>query len=153
MLGDIFNGIKKIFSYLMDNFPEFMGKVLKWSDKYLNPNFTNETAEDAVSELEHKDGKKGEHYNYDEAKKLMKNKGYDFNGNDWYYTLNQTRATHYKSGRSDETYAELAADLLEDHEGPHYNAKAYYNMTSRRRGHYNKDQTRYERREKEDGRK
>lgn len=45
--------------------PELVDKFLTKVDLLLNPHFTRETAEYAVSKLENKDGTKGAHWSYE----------------------------------------------------------------------------------------
>lgn len=97
-------------------------------DLLLNPHFTKHTAEYVVSKMENKDGSTGEHWSKETTDKVLKAKGYDFNPCDWYYVLNMMYSDYYKSGRSDDTYIELAYDFLDDKDGPHGKAKKYYKM-------------------------
>lgn len=53
-------------------------------------------------------------------------KGYDFDDADWYYVLNMVYLDYYKSGRSDDTYIELAHDFLSDSDAPENKAKRYF---------------------------
>lgn len=97
-------------------------------DLLLNPHFTKETAKKAVSEIKNKDGSYGEHWSHDITTKVMESKGYDFNTCDWYYVLNMTYSKHYKPGRSDEVYIELAYDSMTYKEAPKDVAKRYYKL-------------------------
>jgi hypothetical protein len=80
----------------------------------------------AVSKLKNKDGSSGEHWNYETTTKVLDSKGYDFHACDWYYVLNMIYSDYYKSGRSDDTYIELAHDFLDDIDAPDDKAKKYY---------------------------
>lgn len=95
-------------------------------DLLLNPHFTKETAEYVVKRFENKDGSKGGHWSYEQTTSVLKSKDYDFNEADWYYVLNKEWSDHYKSGRSDETYIELAVDFFDDPDAPECKAKKYY---------------------------
>lgn len=95
-------------------------------DLLLNPHFTKETAEYVVSRFENKDGSKGPHWSYEQTSSVMKSKNYDYDEADWYYALNMIWSDYYKSGRSDETYIELACDFLDDPDAPEDKAKKYY---------------------------
>ena len=95
-------------------------------DLLLNPHFTKYSAKRVVSNMKNKDGSIGEHWDYETTTKVLESKGYDFNSYDWYYVLNMIYSDYYKSGRSDETYIELAHDFLSDEDAPHYKAKKYY---------------------------
>lgn len=106
--------------------PELVSHFLMKVDLLLNPCFTKETAEYAVSCMENKDGTKGEHWTYSDTTDVLKDLGYDFNEADWYYVLNMMYSDYYKSGRSDDTYFELAHDFLDDKDAPEGKAKRYY---------------------------
>ena len=95
-------------------------------DLLLNPHFSKETSKYAVSKLKNKDGSIGEHWNKETTDRVLEEKGYDFNYCDWYYVLNMIYSDYYKSGRSDDTYIELAYDFLEDKDAPEDKAKRYY---------------------------
>lgn len=95
-------------------------------DLLLNPHFTKETAEYVVSHFENKDGSKGEHWTYDQTSSVLRSKGYDYHEADWFFALNMVYSDFYKSGRSDETYIELANDFLDDIDAPDCKAKKYY---------------------------
>jgi hypothetical protein len=105
-----------------DKVVEFLVQV----DLLLNPHFTKHSAYYVVSKFENKDGSIGEHWNRETTDKVLESKGYDFNPCDWYYVLNMMYSDYYKSGRSDETYIELACDFLSDKDAPHDKAKKYY---------------------------
>lgn len=106
--------------------PEIVDNFLMKVDLILNPNFTKETAEYAVSKMKNKDGSIGEHWDYDTTTKVLNNKKYDFKPCDWYYVLNMIYSDYYKSGRSDDTYIELAHDFLADNDAPEHKAKRYW---------------------------
>ena len=106
--------------------PELVEKFLLKVDLLLNPHFTRETSEYAVSKMKNKDGSVGEHWDYDTTSRVINSKGYDFKECDWYYVLNMIYSDYYKTGRSDETYIELAYDFLSDKDAPHDKAKRYY---------------------------
>lgn len=95
-------------------------------DLLLNPHFTKYSAHYVVSKFENKDGSIGEHWSRETTDKVLESKGYDFNPCDWYYVLNMMYSDYYKSGRSDETYIELAYDFLSDKDAPKDKAKRYY---------------------------
>jgi hypothetical protein len=79
----------------------------------LNPHFNEETSKYVVSKLQNKDGSTGEHWNLTETTTELDKLDTDFDPYDWYVALNIVYSYHYKSGRSAETYIELASDLLE----------------------------------------
>ena len=106
--------------------PELANRFLMKVDLLLNPHFTKESAEYVVSKLKNKDGTEGEHWNYDTTEKVLFSRKYDFDEADWYYTLNMIYSDYYKSGRSDDTYIELANDFLSDEDAPEGKAKKYY---------------------------
>ena len=105
-----------------DNVEEFLIQV----DLLLNPHFTKHSAKHIVSEMENKDGSIGEHWDYATTTKVLESKDYSFNPCDWYYVLNMIYSDYYKTGRSDETYIEMAYDFLSDKDAPHDKAKRYY---------------------------
>ena len=111
-----------------EHHPEMVEKFLIKVDFILNPEFTKETAKYAVSKLENKDGTVGEHWDYATTTKVLENKGYDFKPCDWYYVLNMIYSDYYKSGRSDDTYIEMAHDFLQDVDGPKHKAKKWASM-------------------------
>lgn len=106
--------------------PELVEKFLMKIDLFLNPHFSKETAKYAVSKMKNKDGSTGEHWDYETTSKVLDAKGYDFHSCDWYYVLNMIYSDYYKSGRSDDTYIELAHDFLDDVDAPDDKAKKYY---------------------------
>lgn len=116
----------KFVEEVREKHPEMVDKFLMKIDLILNPNFTKETAEYAVSKMKNKDGTTGEHWNYDTTTKVLEAKGYDFKPCDWYYTLNMVYSDFYKQGRSDDTYVEMAYDFLADVDGAENKAKKYY---------------------------
>lgn len=95
-------------------------------DLLLNPHFSKETAKHVVANLKNKDGSTGEHWSYETTSRVLESKGYEFNPCDWYYVLNMIYSDYYKSGRSDDTYIEMAYDFLSDKDSPHNKAKRYY---------------------------
>lgn len=95
-------------------------------DLLLNPHFTKETARYAVEHMKNKDGSIGEHWDYNTTSRVLENRGYEFNPNDWYVALNMIYSDYYKSGRSDDTYIELAYDFLSDEDAPACKMKKYY---------------------------
>lgn len=103
--------------------PELVDMFLTKVDLLLNPHFTRKTAEYAVSKFHNKDGSKGEHWTYEQAKSVMSG---DFNEADWYFVLSMIYSDYYKSGRSDDTYIGLATDFLNDPDAPEGKAKKYY---------------------------
>lgn len=111
--------VHKIDSRLAD---KFLMKV----DCLVNPHFTRDTAEYAVSKLKNRDGSTGEKWGYEETTRVLNSKGYTFNPADWYYVLNMTYSDKYKQGKSSEDYIEDAYMFLDDIDAPHDKAKRYY---------------------------
>lgn len=95
-------------------------------DLLLNPHFSKESAKYAVSRMKNKDGSTGEHWDYNTTTRVLESKGFDFNPCDWYVALNMVYSDYYKSGRSDDTYVELAYDFLSDEDAPTHKMKRYY---------------------------
>lgn len=95
-------------------------------DLLLNPHFSKETAKYAVSMMKNKDGSVGEHWDYGTTTRVLDSKGYDFDPCDWYVALNMIYSDYYKSGRSDDTYIEMAYDFLSDEDAPAHKMKRYY---------------------------
>lgn len=118
----------KFVEEVREHNPELVEHFLMKVDLILNPHFTKETSKYAVSKLKNKDGTSGEHWSYETTTKVMEAKGYNFKHCDWYYVLNMMYSDYYKTGRSDETYIELAYDFLEDKDAPEGKAKKYYKM-------------------------
>ena len=116
----------KFVEEVREKHPEMVDKFLMKIDLILNPNFTKESAEYAVSKMKNKDGSIGEHWNYNTTTKVLEAKGYDFKPCDWYYTLNMIYSDFYKQGRTDDTYVEMAHDFLADADGAENKAKKYY---------------------------
>lgn len=106
--------------------PELVEKFLMKIDLLLNPHFTEETAKHVVAKMTNKDGTRGEHWTYDQTSDVLENQGYDFDHADWYYVLNMVYSDYYKSGRTTETYVELAHDFLADSDAPECKAKKYF---------------------------
>lgn len=111
--------VHKIDDKLAD---KFIMKV----DLLVNPHFTEETAEYAVSKMKNRDGSTGEKWGYGETTRVLNSKGYTFNPADWYYVLNMTYSDKYKQGKSSEDYIEDAYMFLDDMDAPHDKAKRYY---------------------------
>lgn len=101
-------------------------KFLMKVDLLVNPHFTRETAEYAVSKMKNRDGSTGEKWGYDETTKVLNSKGYTFNPADWYYILNMTYSDKYKQGKTSEDYIEDAYMFLDDVDAPHDKAKRYF---------------------------
>lgn len=121
----------KFVEEMRDVRPEMVNTFLLKIDLILNPNFTKETAKYAVSKMKNKDGTTGEHWSYETTSKVLENKGYSFDANDWYYVLNMIYSDYYKAGRTDDTYIEMAHDFLSDRDSPEDKAKKYYNAMSK----------------------
>lgn len=111
--------VHKIDARLAD---KFLMKV----DLLVNPHFTQETAEYAVSKMKNRDGSTGEKWSYSETTKVLNSKGYNFNPADWYYVLNMTYSDKYKQGKTSEDYIDDAYMFLDDVDAPHDKAKRYY---------------------------
>ena len=111
---------------MREKHPDKVERFLVKIDLLLNPHFTTETSRHAVSEMKNKDGTTGEHWGRDVTDKVLEAKGYDFRHCDWYYVLNMIYSDYYKTGRSDETYIEMAYDFLSDKDAPNDKAKRYY---------------------------
>lgn len=105
---------------------DMANKFLMKVDLLLNPHFTKETAKFAVSKMKNKDGSEGEHWSYETTSKVLRNRGYEHNEADWYFVLNMIYSDYYKSGRSEDTYIELACDFISDIDAPDDKAKKYY---------------------------
>lgn len=114
--------VEEVREHHKEKAEEFVAMV----DLLLNPHFTKETAKYAVSKMKNKDGSIGEHWSRETTDRVLEAKGYDFNPCDWYVALNMIYSDYYKSGRSDDTYIELAYDFLADEDGPKDKMKKYY---------------------------
>ena len=106
--------------------PDDVNKLLMKIDLMLNPTFSRETAEYAVSKMKNEDGTEGGHWDYDTTKSVMESKGYDFNPCDWYYVLNMVYSDYYSKDQPDEYYFKLAYDFLKDKDAPVGKAKKYF---------------------------
>lgn len=106
--------------------PELVDKFITKVDLILNPHFTKETAKYAVSQMENKDGSKGEHWDYETTTKVLRAEGYNYNEADWYFALNMIYSDYYKSDRSDSVYIELACDFIGDVDAPEDKVKKYF---------------------------
>ena len=106
--------------------PELAHKFLMKVDLLLNPHFTEETAKHVVAKMVNKDGSRGEHWTYEQTSEVLNSQGFDFNEADWYYVLSMIYSDYYKSGRTTETYIEMAHDFLADSDAPEGKAKKYY---------------------------
>lgn len=111
---------------VMEKDKEMVEHFIMKIDLLLNPHFTKPTAEYVVSQFDNKDGSKGEHWSYEQTNSVMKSKGLDYCEADWYYVMSMIYSDYYKSGRSDETYIELACDFLDDPDAPDCKAKKYW---------------------------
>lgn len=101
-------------------------KLITKIDLMLNPYFTKETAEYAVSKMKNEDGTEGGHWDYDTTTSVLKSKGYDFNPCDWYYVLNMIYSDYFAKDQPDDYYFKLAYDFLKDKDAPVGKAKKYF---------------------------
>lgn len=101
-------------------------KLITKIDLMLNPEFTKETAEYAVSKMKNEDGTEGGHWDYDTTTSVLKSKGYDFNPCDWYYVLNMVYSDYFSKDQPDDYYFKLAYDFLKDKDAPVGKAKKYF---------------------------
>lgn len=101
-------------------------KLITKIDLMLNPDFTKETAEYAVSKMKNEDGTEGGHWDYDTTTSVLKSKGYDFNPCDWYYVLNMVYSDYFTKDQPDDYYFKLAYDFLKDKDAPVGKAKKYF---------------------------
>lgn len=101
-------------------------KLITKIDLMLNPYFTKETAEYAVSKMKNEDGTEGGHWDYDTTTSVLKSKGYDFNPCDWYYVLNMVYSDYFAKDQTDDYYFKLAYDFLKDKDAPVGKAKKYF---------------------------
>ena len=101
-------------------------KLITKIDLMLNPDFTKETAEYAVSKMKNEDGTEGGHWDYDTTTSVLKSKGYDFNPCDWYYVLNMVYSDYFSKDQPDEYSFKLAYDFLKDKDAPVGKAKKYF---------------------------
>ena len=101
-------------------------KLITKIDLMLNPDFTKETAEYAVSKMKNEDGTEGCHWDYDTTTSVLKSKGYDFNPCDWYYVLNMVYSDYFAKDQPDDYYFKLAYDFLKDKDAPVGKAKKYF---------------------------
>lgn len=106
--------------------PELVEMFLMKVDLLLNPHFTKNSAEYVVSKMRNKDGTTGEHWTFDETSEVLKNQKWDFDEADWYFVLNMIYSDYFKSGRTTDTYIEMAHDFLADSDAPECKAKKYY---------------------------
>lgn len=120
------NKIDWFVSKVMEEDKELAEHFIMKVDLLLNPHFTKETAEYAVSCFDNKDGSKGHHWTYEQTSSVLKSKDLDYDEADWHYVLNMIYSDYYKSGRPDDTYIELAIDFLDDPDAPEDKAKKYY---------------------------
>ena len=118
--------VDQFVEVVREKHPDVVEHFLIKVDLLLNPHFTRESSKHAVSKFRNKDGTTGEHWNYETTTRVMESKGYDFNPCDWYYVLNMIYSDFYKSGRSDDTYIELAYDFMTDIDGSEDDAKKHY---------------------------
>ena len=110
---------------IKEKIPEVEKLIMK-IDLMLNPMFTRETAEYAVSKMKNEDGSEGGHWDYDTTTSVMKSKGYDFNPCDWYYVLNMVYSDYFSKDQPDDYYFKLAYDFLKDKDAPVGKAKKYF---------------------------
>lgn len=101
-------------------------KFIMKIDLMLNPVFTKETAEYAVSKMENEDGTRGGHWSYEQTSNVLMAKGYDFSPCDWYYVLNMVYSDYYSKEEDDEYYIKLAYSFLADKDAPKGKAKKYF---------------------------
>ena len=101
-------------------------KLITKIDLMLNPDFTKETAEYAVSKMKNEDGTEGGHWDYETTTSVLKSKGYDFNPCDWYYVLNMVYSDYFSKDQPDDYYFKLAYDFLKDKDAPVGKAKKYF---------------------------
>lgn len=106
--------------------PQLADKFLMKTDLLLNPHFTRETAEHAVSLMKNRDGSTGGHWSYDDTTKVMGAKNYNFNPADWHYALNMIYSDYWKQSKGTDEYLEDAAMFLDDKDAPESKAKRYF---------------------------
>lgn len=106
--------------------PTAVEKFIMKIDLMLNPVFTRETAEYAVKCMENEDGTKGQHWDFETTSAVLKEKGYNFNPADWYFTLNMVYSDYYSEDASVDYYVKLAYDFLKDKDAPVGKAKKYW---------------------------
>lgn len=111
---------------VMEKDPDLAHHFLMKVDLLLNPRFTKETAEYAVSMMKNKDGTTGEHWSYDDTTKVLQDSNYHYHEADWYYTLNMVYSDFYSGDKSTKDYVEMASDFLDDMDAPEGKAKKYY---------------------------
>lgn len=110
---------------IKEKMPEVEKLIMK-IDLMLNPDFTKETAEYAVSKMKNEDGTEGGHWDYETTTSVLKSKGYDFNPCDWYYVLNMVYSDYFAKDQPDDYYFKLAYDFLKDKDAPVGKAKKYF---------------------------
>ena len=101
-------------------------KLIMKIDMALNPHFTKETAEYAVSKMKNEDKTEGGHWNYDTTTSVLKSKNYPYNPADWFYVLNMVYSDYYEAGQTDDFYIKLANNFLKDKDAPAGKAKLYF---------------------------
>jgi len=106
--------------------PDLASHFLTKVDMLLNPHFTKESAQIAVSQMKNKDGTTGEHWNYDTTSSVLSSIKKDYDPADWYYVLNMMYSDYYKPDFSDQHYIDLAEMFISDEDAPHDKAKRYY---------------------------
>ena len=106
--------------------PDLANKFLMKTDLLLNPHFTKETAQYAVSLMKNRDGSTGAHWSYEDTSGVMAAKGYSFDLADWYYVLNMVYSDYYQKEKSTDNYIADAYMFLDDPDAPHDKAKRYF---------------------------
>lgn len=95
-----------------------------------SPHFTEDLAQEAVSQMVNDDGTKGAHYDLDKVKDLIKEFKVDLGENnifDYFYVLNMIYSDYSKViGDKDKDIVDLANAFIFDEDAPNGKAFRYY---------------------------
>lgn len=94
--------------------PDLVETFLRKLKVYIHPLRDRKCAEYVVSLFKNKDGTTGAHWDYETTTKVMESKGFSFEPEAWFYSLNRAYSDHYNNEFSDSIYIELAKDFLDD---------------------------------------
>lgn len=119
--------LRKILVSLIDDlkytdYDRYKKIEMKLYKRVYGEHLNEELAKEWVSEMENKDGSKGEHWTLEQTSQYAKN----YNKYDFYSVLNMVHSDYYNPKFDTQTYLELAYDWLGDKDVPEDKTLKYY---------------------------
>lgn len=119
-LNDILGGF---FDEAEKEMPELVEHTLFKVEMAVSVKFSKESAEYIVKGFKNKDGSKGEHWEYEETRAVLKDTGLEYDCSSWYYAMNFVYCKLYDSQKTLEDYIDHAKDFMVLTE---FNPKKFY---------------------------